>query len=247
MRANIILLIGLLVCAVGLTGCKGRGRPPRGSVVVVAAAEPEVVEKAAAKAVAKSRPVAKAAVVKGWQAAQDAMAAARAGKAPKGLVVPILGWGRSEFEAKEDAVNRATEFLADFLRHVKPPLERTPPPGYVRDKLIRGPAERREDQDQDIEKGAETVHMQCWSVTLAVTPQAYADLVRFDRQVRFERERAGRMLVAVKVLAGVLALLAAIVVTIRVDEWTKGFYTRRVRLAVACILAAVVLGLLIIA
>jgi hypothetical protein len=242
MRSTLVLLVGLLACTVALTGCKarnGRARAPTAHGVAVAEVGPEKPGPPRAVVLTK----------KGWQAARAIAARPGAGKEEKGLVRTVAGWGRTQEEAEQDAVHRATEFLAKFLHQLKPPLALTPTEAYVRQHLLRGPAERQEDLDQDIkdDKSGEVIHVQCWSLTLAVSPQAYAELVRLDQQTQLDRQRAARMLLLAKVLAGVLALLVAVIGYIRIEEWTKGFYTGRVRLVVACLLAAVVLGLLIIA
>jgi len=184
------------------------------------------------------------------QAAIVAGVAAEKPAPSRGLAWQVKGWGRDQNEAEADAVQRATDLLTAFLHQLKPPLTVTPSPAYVRKHLIQGIAQRRQEDDQDIDK----VKIQCWSLTLAVTPEDYTELVRHDRQARIEQERSGRMLLTALVLAGVLILLVAVIGYIRLKEWAC--CTRRVRsprenlraakakvLAVACVLIVAVIGL----
>jgi len=174
----------------------------------------------------------------------------------RGLVRQVKGWGRDQNEAEADAVKRSADLLTDFLHRQKQPLEVTPSAAYVRNHLIHGETQRRQEFDQDIDKGPENIKMQCWSLTLAVTPEDYAELARRDQAVRLEHERSARLMLAVRILVGLLALLVAIVGCIRLEEWTRACCTRRLRclrenlraakvkvLAVACLLIVVVMGL----
>jgi hypothetical protein len=162
----------------------------------------------------------------------------------KGLSWIIKGWGRTQAEADADAVQRATAFLADFIHQQKPPLAVTPSPAYVRTHLMYGPSQRKEELDQEIERGQEAIKMQCWTMTLAVSPQDYAALVQVDRQARLQHHRSERMILLAKVVVGVLALLAAVLGYLRMEQWAKRRCTRRLRVAVAAVLVAVVVGLL---
>jgi hypothetical protein len=163
---------------------------------------------------------------------------------PNGLAWQIKGWGRTQQEAEEDGVKRASEFLGDVLQHQKPPLAVTPPPAYLRKHLIRWPAQRREDLDQAVAEGPDKIKMQCWTLSLAVTPEDYQDLVRLDRQMHHEAQRSERMLLFAKLAGGVLALLAVVLAYLRLEAWMKRACTRRVRLALACFLVVAVVGLL---
>src|SRR5271166_1733656 len=107
MRTALLLLVGLAVCTVTLTGCRPRAVRVRAQAAAPAAKPEEQKPK------------------------------------PSGLAWQVKGWGRTQKEAEEDGVKRASEFLGDVLQHQQPPLAVTPPPAYVRKHLIRWPAQRR--------------------------------------------------------------------------------------------------------
>jgi len=93
-------------------------------------------------------------------------------------------------------------------------------------------------------------------VSLVVTPEDYAELSRREKQFHTERERSERMLLAARVLAGLMVLLASVVGLVRLKEWTR--CTRAARtvrvnkdgakvkaLVVACVvILAIVVGFL---
>jgi hypothetical protein len=214
MCLNWLWLVLVLAAGTVLPGCRAHRAPPQ--AVSVAPAKRGSAEPAAARGPA---PVERA-------------------PATSGLARSVKGWGRNQKEAEDDAVKRGSEFLVDFLRQQKPPLAVTLPPGYARQHLIRGPATRHQDLDQEIDKGAEVIKMQCWSLTLAVTPQDYLNLVRLDRQAHALEQRSARVLLLARVMAGLLAALIAVLTYIRVAAWTRGVRTGRVRVVVVCLLLA---------
>src|SRR5262249_27856606 len=150
-------------------------------------------------------------------------------KAPqKGMWWTVKGWGTNQQEAEEDAARHASKTLAAFLKAQQPPLTAAPPPAYVRKHLIRGPAQRKADEDQVVDQGPEHIPMECGTVTLAVTPQNYADLVRLQREFRQQRYRSERMLLLARITGAALALLAGVVGLVRLRDWAGNSLARRV-------------------
>jgi hypothetical protein len=225
-------LVALVVSTLTLASCAKRS--PRPGVQPARA-------KAAAKKAAKEadRPAAEAG---------QAVAVVVAPKAPahSGLVEQIKGWGRNQQEAEQDVIKNAGKFLAGFLRRQQSPLTLTPSPDFIRQLLLReGQPQRREDEDLEVDgpDGAK-IKVQCWTATLAVTPEDYQALVRLERDTHHKEQRPGRMEVVAKGFAGVLAGLVVLLGFIRVGQWSTGLWTRRVRVVVACLLVAAVAGFL---
>ena len=147
----------------------------------------------------------------------------------------VLGRGRDQQEAEADAVKKAEVMLENFLHGLNPPLEWVPPPGFVRLSLFKGEPVRVEEEDQTVEG----FRVKCWKWTLALTAEDWDRIFNLDRQARAER----RMVHLGQFLAGIVALLAVVTGYIRLDEYTKGYYTGWLRLGAVSLLAAAGTGL----
>jgi hypothetical protein len=156
----------------------------------------------------------------------------------------VEGYGRSRNEAVEDALEKAAGKVKAFLREQKPAVAWSPSAAWVREHLADVEQAKRLD---DVDLGGAVGKVQCWSVRVSITPSRYREIVREDREYRAQQEKANRevrsgerMLLLGKVLAGLLVLLLGVVGYIRLDDVTKGAYTRWLRVglggvfAVAC-------------
>lgn len=166
------------------------------------------------------------------------------------LNLQVTEWGQSRKDAEEKAARDVAAKTGEFLRERNPRAVWSPSADYVREHLTWSEPERKQDQDQLVPVGEEKVKAECWSWKVAVTEAGYEEMLREDAQVhsrlaRQEREvRAEeRMLLLVKVLAVIVAGLLAVIGYIRLDEWTKGYYSRWLALAGAGLLAGVALAL----
>jgi hypothetical protein len=254
MRVNWLLLVLVTAAGTVLPGCHSRRGPVvRAKPAPVAPAAPAKVDAEVAKGPAQG--MAKAPVqgvgkapVQGMakgpvQGVAEGPGPVENAPATRGLARSVKGWGRTQKEAEDDAVKRASEFLTAFLRQLKPPLDMALPPGYVRQHLIRGPAIRQQELENEIQKVVDGVKMQCWALTLAVTPQDYQDLLRLERRSHAQEQRGGRLLVVARVTAWLLAALVAVLAYFRVVGWTRGVSAGRVKLVLVCFLAAAVASL----
>jgi hypothetical protein len=153
----------------------------------------------------------------------------------------VAGYGQTRELAEKDALAKAVKKVTDYLRNQKPPVAWTPSSEFVRAHLVRGEAERDEDKDQKLEKeepGKEPLVAQCWVLHVSLT-QADRDVIaRLDadyRQEQRRQERAAlsgeRMLFLGRALVGLVAGLLALLAYLRLDEWTKGYYTRPLAVA----------------
>jgi hypothetical protein len=162
---------------------------------------------------------------------QTALAADR-----QGLLGTVKGWGENKQQAKDYALEKVKDRVEKHLRRQAPGLEWFPPKDYINDHFLKEPAQRRADQDQEVDN---VNNVQCWEWTVEVTPQDWEEILRHNRDIRVQR----RMGLLGKILAGLLVLLGVAVGYVRLDEWTKGFYTIWLRLAAGGILAAAGTGL----
>jgi hypothetical protein len=224
-----LLLAGAAAAALLPAGCAKRARMQRRSMVVVAQAEAVAVKDAAKPAPAPAKAAKAADEDPSWE---------------------VRGWGQSREEAEQDALRRAARRLKDYLRSQEPPVLWTPTPEYVRDHLQRGAAKRRKDLDQDLEAPGAPIKVQCWTIPVAVTAEQRVAIAGLDAEYRAEQrrlERAAvsrdRMVLLGRVLVGLVAALLALLAYLRVDEWTKGYYSRWLAAGAAGFLAAVGLGL----
>lgn len=160
------------------------------------------------------------------------------------LPIEVKGYGLTVDKAKADALEQARRELVKHLRGLEPPVRWwTPSVGFVQKYLLQG--EGQPGPDVEVENVGPT---KTW--LLKVVPPDGATMQRLDRQAREEaerEERAGRMEermgLAAKVMAALVALLALAYGYIRLDELTRGVYTRWLRLALVSILAAAGAGL----
>jgi hypothetical protein len=146
------------------------------------------------------------------------------------VVKPGVDKAASERLALKEARGR----LNAILRSQEPPIEWTPRESDVR-KLLKGDAEVVKTFPKKVSGYRVTV----WRWTFDITDQEWQEILRHDREGR----ALERMALMGKVLAGLVALLALVACYIRLDEWTRGYYTGRLRLVAGGLLALVGAGL----
>jgi hypothetical protein len=141
--------------------------------------------------------------------------------------------GPNKESSRERAVRLAQRTLEDYLWKQEPPVEWRPRRRDV-EKLIKGEPEKKKTTFR-----ASGQRLGLWKWTFVVTYDDWRQILRRDRELR-AKERMGLL---ARILAGLVALLAVVAAYIRLDEWTKGFYTGRLRLAGLAVLALVAAGL----
>ena len=245
MRSNLgmplyLMLAGLAAVALLASGCaKPRGRWGG--------------HRAAAGVVGEAKAAVQVQGAPGPQKQQAPAAPAQAAEAKPAANEPsweVRGWGQNQEEAEQDALRRAVGKVKDYLARERPPVRWTPTPDYIHDHLQTGPAQRHKDLDQDLPAPGGPIHVECWTIPVAITPAGREEIARLDAALRAaerERERAdvsrGRMLILGRVLLAVVAGLLALLAYIRLDDWTKGYYSRTLAIGALGLLAAVGVGL----
>jgi hypothetical protein len=141
----------------------------------------------------------------------------------------VLGWGKNQQQAKDHALRNVSDRVEKYLRRHAPGLEWFPPKEYINDHLLKDP-ERRQDKDQKLQGDL----VKCWEWTVEINRQDWQNILQHDRELRLHR----RMALLGKILATLVVLLSVVVGYIRLDEWTKGFYTGWLRFAAGIVAVA---------
>jgi len=146
----------------------------------------------------------------------------------------VRGWGETGQDAEQVALSKAREEVLVYLANQEPPLEWTPSVGYVNDHLVK---RRSEATSAEAAKrvGAE-IEM---TLYVEVNKKDIQDMLREDQKLRVQH----RQLFLAKILAGLVAFLAAVTGYFRLDEATKGYYTGWLRLAAVGLVGGIGAGL----
>ena len=149
----------------------------------------------------------------------------------------LKGWGQTREDAEENALKRAREKILKYLAASRQPLQWAPTLDYIKKHMVK---ESEPVPSQDFGDGVG--ELQGMRLIIEVSPKDWQYILREDRRVRSEF----RMLVAGKMLAGLVAFLGAVAGYLRLEEMTKGYYTAWLRLAAIVFITAVGAGILLI-
>jgi hypothetical protein len=138
--------------------------------------------------------------------------------------VPALGENLKQ--AEDVALWIARDKVCEYLHEKTPLSDWTPSVAYVKEKLVKESSEQGKDPKS-------------WVVHVVITEGDYQEMLRLDRAVRAQQ----RMFWLGKILAGIVIALTAVVGYLRLDEWTKGYYTTWLRLGVVSLLGGIGIGL----
>jgi hypothetical protein len=146
--------------------------------------------------------------------------AGRTTAAPEAVkrITVVKGWGEDQERAKFHAATKVRAQVEQYLRSQAPGLEWIPPLAYIERHLLKDPPERRPEKDTAEEDGRP---VRCWEWTVAISQQDWNDILRHDNDRRVHH----RLGLLGRILAAVVALLAVVTGYIRLDDWTKGYYT----------------------
>jgi hypothetical protein len=147
-------------------------------------------------------------------------------------------WKATPQQSMDEAVALITVELADYLHNQQPPIEWTPPPGFV-ESLVKDSVKLKEKELAD----APGTKKYRYDGAIEIKPKLRAEIVRHDREFRSQQ----RMVWLALGVAGIVALLGVVAVYIRMDEMTKGYYTGWLRVAAVGFLGVTALVLLLIA
>jgi hypothetical protein len=143
----------------------------------------------------------------------------------------ITGYGETVTDAEQDAYDKAYDKALAYLHETMPGLQWKPSRKYVQEHWVK---DLRHEPSKEITVLGKPQTTQQVSVHVEVTTKDRADIVKQDRHYRVE----DRLFLLAKVLGGLVLLLSTIATYIRLDEYSKGFYTGWLRLAGAAAVAA---------
>jgi hypothetical protein len=171
-------------------------------------------------------------------------------------------WKASEEEAIDDALEKAQGQVVTFLKDQNPPVMWIPPISFIKRELVKDMPEDHEEVFQDHNRKVCEIAVnrrrayeekrqlndpivseahQVW-LKVAITLDSWGKILEEQQNqlVHFRNSvMKDRMLFLLKIMIGMVALLATVAGYIRLDEWSKGYYTNWLRLAaMSCIAAA---------
>jgi hypothetical protein len=161
------------------------------------------------------------------------------GSDPRYKTWTVPAYGETDEKALDRAQQKAWEQVCDYLASQNPPIHWRPDVGWVSKHLVKArPPGKVVDTDDPVLGKA-----YLRTLTVEVGEKDYARVVELDRQELMKQ----RQLLLARVLAGLVALLVAVVGYLRLDEATKGYYTLWLRLGAVSLVAGVGLALLLLA
>jgi hypothetical protein len=166
----------------------------------------------------------------GFQASSSPALAKSVPPGPKKILIKeqFQGYGLTPKDAEANALERACDWLAANSN-----LGWTPTPEYLREK---GMVQFDEPTEKDSAIAKELgVRMKAVTMNLEITADQARDIQKQARQERM----VSRHLLLARVLGGVVCLLIVVGAYLRLEEATKGYYTRLLRLTAIGILIGV--------
>jgi hypothetical protein len=208
-----------------------------------------------------------AAAVNGLSSAQARPAPARGQPADLPSWVVTGQWMTTDEEAVDDALNQARDKVQEYLRSQKPPMTFPLDPTYLRQNLwhdlkaddaafkalgwekiaslqVNG-GKLAQTETKSFE-GLGDMHRA--AVLVEVNARTKAEFERQEEQYQAKQRESRathRQGVLARVLAGLVAVLAAVALYFRLEDATKGYYTTLLRVAAVTFIALIVAGLLV--
>jgi hypothetical protein len=171
----------------------------------------------------------------------------------------------SQDAALGEALEKARDQVKDFLHEQKLGRDWKPKTNFIRDRLladlskdeiinkdpkgelnqilVRDRIRAFEETRTVVDEGNKTENRRVW-IKVAINADNWKLIQKEIRQAEDESRLAlmrNRMAFLVKFLAGIVALLGTICGYLRLDEWSKGYYTKWLRLAaIGCVGAVTV-------
>lgn len=146
----------------------------------------------------------------------------------------VVGYGPAQPDAEQDALSKASQTVYEFLETTHPSIAWTPPGAYLKQRgavrLVGEPTIK------ELERSGRVVEVR---LRVQVTRELLEESLHMSRQQRMEERQHGLALG----LGGAMAVLIVLGGYLRLEEATRGYYTRMLRLTAAGVLAVVGVGL----
>jgi hypothetical protein len=162
-----------------------------------------------------------------------------AGQGPNPSWVEV-GYGETPAGAQQMALNVAAESAVHFLREHHPHLGWIPSQAFLRERGIvrpEGEVEEKTIRDQKVQVAHARVEITEQSL------REIRDRAREERKAQRQQLKVQRHGATGKALGGVVALLVVIAGYLRLEEATRGYYTRLLRATALALLLLVGAGL----
>lgn len=170
------------------------------------------------------------------QPAEPAEPAATEPTGPQPLTqCEVVGLGETQGEADAEALKKARNAVQEFFQ-----TDVSIPDSLVNDKLV---TQRDTNPPQHTEAVAGHRYAYRTKLTLKIMPATAEEILHMEKQASLQH----RVLLTAKILGSLLAILLTVALYVRIDEWSKGYYTGWLRLAAAGFITASGLGLWLIA
>jgi hypothetical protein len=175
-------------------------------------------------------------------------------KKPAVWTTSALGVGESPDEAQEVALQSAADKVHEYLVSREPSVQWRPPTDYVKKHLLKKDSVREEPIKPEQAGPGLKVKVELQVEVSAgeydqmlVKDKAYRKALREEREKQQKQARdqikQQRLLLLARIVAGLVAVCVALAVYLRLDEATKGSYTRWLRLAAIGFVGAIGAGL----
>jgi hypothetical protein len=161
--------------------------------------------------------------------------------APPDASWTVTAAGGSLESARQKALKEAYDDFLQYLRNQNPPIEWKPSsPEFVRKHLkTEWKDEKITQDDQSLDDLQKVDRIYQVTLSVEVLPKHREEILKLDQ--RFHAEQ--RLLWLAQIVGCLIALLAAIAGYVRLDEWTKGYYSGWLRLAAVGFIGAAGAGL----
>ncbi len=144
----------------------------------------------------------------------------------------IQGYGLTPKDAEADAVDRACNSLAEEFH-----LGWTPAPDFLLEKKMVRFGEKSEKASEIAKEFGGRIHVV--QMTLEINGEQERELRQLARQQLMKERQKGSLLF----LMGAACLIAVVGGYLRLEEATKGYYTRLLRMAAVGIVSVIAAGL----
>jgi hypothetical protein len=157
------------------------------------------------------------------------------------LSFTVEGLGVDEAFARKEAATKARDRIIEYLRRQDPPITWTPSIDYIQQRFMRDPQRLPEKDVPSVSKVGK-LPAKCWSWTVTVGARELQEIDRLQQEEavrRYNDQRAGvireRLELLTRGLAIIVVGLLAVMAYIRLDDWTKGYYSRRLALGLGAV------------
>lgn len=162
----------------------------------------------------------------------------------------VLGVGQTEEEATRDALSKARDVVFDYMKRHDESFQWQPTTTYIKKNLVKGEAKAEKDFDKPLIVREQPITRKWYSLPVGISDKDYRELqhqnTKYRQAVALRDQQLrsqGRLVLVGKIVVFALVACLLVLVYVRVDEKTKGFFSRWLGITFVGVLALVVLAL----